>query len=183
MENNSNNTLQTWEQQKNESSRAFHMFEHYRDLEPYRRSVRLAVTEHKVKCKSGTGKVNGNITMWSAKFDWIKRSEDYDRETARVRRLRNQHQLERAMDRDARTVAALKSVIIEKIKALDPDDLEANLMPQMLKMLTEIEYKALGFQDDEEFSDDSIELSINFSNAMDNKDNNEKRIDPAELVS
>lgn len=82
----------TWEKREDETSKAFAAFVVYRDLGPgrsYDKAYRAAKGQNKRQA-------SGRWREWAAKFDWLKRAQDYDAHIDLQTRQKNEseHQAE-----------------------------------------------------------------------------------------
>lgn len=74
---------------KGESSRAYHCFEHYRDMGPAR-SLLKAYSEHMARCvgrQDSVKRASGSWHYWSATWKWEERAAAYDRHLDLLRRV------------------------------------------------------------------------------------------------
>lgn len=85
-----------WERQKGETRRAYLAFCCYRDLDPRERSQRKAADAY---YKGKTKVYLGQISVWSSKYNWVKRCEAYDEY---LDELKRQADLEALLEMSAR---------------------------------------------------------------------------------
>jgi len=73
---------EVWERRGSESSRAFHAFTHYRDVEPRQRSIAAAFAAHRSSCsgqhQASTIPVPSQWKKWSSEHEWVVRAAAYD---------------------------------------------------------------------------------------------------------
>lgn len=140
---------------KGESASAFYAFTRYRDLPPASRSLaevtRLLSTE-----KDGSGlkfastdsapkqpqQKNGQVGLWSRKFQWVERAKQWDQYCDAVLRRRQLDQIERMATRHAQQSELLLQDLMAPAIALaralkDPTnmaDLEGAKVAELLKL-------------------------------------------------
>ena len=115
-------TRQPWDQAAGETSRNFHHFLHFLRLEPWRRSMRVAFTDHQVEClKKPPGK---NLTCaqdwWDlrCRFSWRERAEAHDRDVAARSRLAALHAAEQMNARHVEISVAMQVLLAERLQQL-----------------------------------------------------------------
>lgn len=79
-----------WEQQPDESSKAFSAFTFYRDLPPHSRSLETAYKAFKARKRGAPiaphTKADGRFRGWSGQHRWVARAQAWDREKDRLAR-------------------------------------------------------------------------------------------------
>lgn len=104
----------TWEQQPDETSRAFAAFCMYRDMPPSIRSVRKVAQE--------LGKSESLMRRRSARHRWIARASAFDGEQDRLRRAAARDEMIRMAERQARAGQVMQGRGIKRIAALSDQD-------------------------------------------------------------
>ena len=139
-----------WDVQVRETAKAYHAFGHYRDLLPADRSIDAAYLEHQCGCK---GHQNSTKTaprywkQWSVAHRWVERATAHDADLSRQRRQRRAKELEEAQDRAATLARGALHRLAQRIKTMNINEIPAAVLDRWLKMLTDVELKALGHQD------------------------------------
>lgn len=122
-----------WEQQLNESSRAYAAFRIYRDMGPKRsiRQVAKTMDRHRT-----------NMEEWSSKHAWVQRVIDYEAEQDRQRRKEQRRQLNAMSHRHATMAAAWQDKALKRLKNLDPSELKPAEALRAFMVAVKIEEKA-----------------------------------------
>lgn len=105
-----------WERLPGESAKAFEAFRLYRDLPPSERSVREVAR-----------RLNKNLTtiaQWSSKYRWVERAQAWDDEVDRRAREAHLRAVKEMRERHARYAVALQMKALDRLKQMDPDELE-----------------------------------------------------------
>ena len=124
-------------------AKAYDAFLHYRDLPAIDRSVEAA-REGQYKDRKGTVR---QWSGWSTRNGWVNRAAEHDSDLASRRRERMAKALERSQDDAVTMIRAMRARVAERIKGMDVDELAAGQIPGALKRLFELEWKALGMED------------------------------------
>ena len=136
--------MSLWDRQPNETPKAFAAFSLYRDLPAIDRTVQAALDAGRKKDAKGTHR---GWQRWAANYDWRNRAAEHDSDLAGRRRERMAKELERAQDEAVTLVRAALAKVKERVEGMEPEELAAGQIPDALKKLIELEFKALG-QDD-----------------------------------
>jgi hypothetical protein len=113
----------TWQQQPNESIKAFQAFVVYRNLETNERSLQRVSSE--------LAKSLPLIKRWSARHDWIERVALWD-DYQELRRLEARIEARRKMDeRHLKIISAAMTKVVEAVQQTDPAELAKNFSQQM----------------------------------------------------
>lgn len=138
-----------YEQQPDESGRAFRAFVHYRDL-GVERSLDRAYAQH---AGENAGKAPGQWNAWSSQLDWVRRAAAYDAhiddELRKIRELKlkklesrrfdyllkNQERLEKLVDQ--------ASEVLGKVAATPVTDVIQNKVEESLSMATRTRTKTV----------------------------------------
>ena len=135
-----------WDRQPGETAKAFHAFDHLRTLSALDRSIPAARAACHAQCGISPAS-SRQWHGWSTKYRWFSRAAEHDSDLASRRRDHRAEAKERAQD-DMFTLARAALVkVAERIQGMDPEDLAAGQIPSALKMLFELELKALGYED------------------------------------
>ena len=84
---------------------------------------------------------------WSTRNGWVNRAAEHDSDLASRRREHMAKEMERAQDDIFTLARAALAKVAERIKGMDAKELAAGQIPSALKMLFELELKALGYED------------------------------------
>ena len=115
-----------WQQQPDESIKAFQAFVTYRNMEPNERSLQRVVSELN-KSKTLLGR-------WSSKFDWVERAALWD-DYQEMKRLEARIEEKRRMDeRHLRIINAALQKVVAAVQKADVDALARNFNQQVLWM-------------------------------------------------
>ena len=140
-----------WERQQQETSKAFHAFEHYRDLPIGDRSIDAAYNEHLNRCQKGrqtVGKRSArNWHRWSTSNSWVARVSAHDSDLSQRRRERRAAELQEAQDRAARIARSALYRLALRLENLNVHEIPAAVLDRWIKTLTDVELRALGHQD------------------------------------
>ena len=142
--------MSEWDIQPGETSKAFHAFEHYRDLPIGDRSIDAAYREHRQSCEGhqrGTNRAPRRWKTWSVDNRWVDRAAAHDGDLSRRRRERRAAELREAQDRAAGIARSALYRLALRLENLNVDDIPAAVLDRWVKTLTEVELRALGHQD------------------------------------
>ena len=81
------------------------------------------------------------------RYGWVNRAAEHDSDLASRRRERMAKELERSQDEAVMLARATRAMIAERLKSIDPEELEARQIPLALSRLFELEFKALGMEE------------------------------------
>ena len=136
-------SLEPWEQQTGESSRAFGAFCVYRDLGP-RRSLRAAAAAFYGRTAAATER---QVDKWSRTFSWVERACAWDRHLdAEARRAQEEARRE-MVERHVREARALQGKALERLRALCPEELGPADLLRYIVEAAKLERLALGEPD------------------------------------
>ena len=139
-----------WDRQFTETPKAFHAFEHYRDMPTSDRSIDAAYAEHQERCdrRQSSGKrAAGFWHRWSSSNGWVDRAAAHDADLSQRRRERRAAELEEAQDRAVTLARGALVRLTQRIQSMDVDEIPAAVLDRWLKTLTDVELRALGHQD------------------------------------
>lgn len=139
-----------WEQQPNESSKAFHAFTHYRDAPVHHRSIEFASSAHRTDCldedQAGTHPIPSQWKRWSAQHSWVERAVAYDRHCDALLRAAN----ERAtIDAPVRWAECARFVQERAYAAFEKRDLSEESIRELRLLISEgvrMEREAYSFE-------------------------------------
>src|SRR5579859_202811 len=134
-------TIDAWERQEGESSKAFAAFRHYRDLHESRsvlKAYRLGTSKAYATAPAG------HWVDWSSKFDWPRRAQAYDAFRERERRKQDEEAFDAALIsyRDkirqlaAATLANAVNLLVKlnaRIQSLEINDITPALIPGLAR--------------------------------------------------
>ena len=110
--------MNDWDRQPCETSKAFHAFEHYRDMPPADRSIDAAHAEHLAQCerRQRRGKRGSNTWHgWSSANRWVGRAATHDADLGRRRRERS---IPRVAELQGRAIIAWNGVRTRRISTM-----------------------------------------------------------------
>ena len=84
---------------------------------------------------------------WSTRNGWVNRAAEHDSDLASRRRERMAKALERSQDDAVTMIRAMRARVAERIKGMDVNELAVGQVPGALTRLFELEWKALGMED------------------------------------
>src|SRR5262249_19320938 len=123
-----------------ESPRAFAAFGAYRDLGP-RRSLRAACRQY----YGGETKAKlGQLEGWSSKWNWVARAAAWDDEQDRVAREAQLETIKEMNRRHAEEAVELQQKALERLKAMNPEELKASEVLDYLVQAAKLERLARG---------------------------------------
>ena len=132
-----------WERQPGETAKAYAAFLLYRDLPAIDRSVAAAREGHKKDIKGTFRQWSG----WSMRNGWVNRAAEHDSDLASRLRERWARKLEESREDAMAMVGAFKAKVRERIESMDSGELMSGQIPAALTRLFELEWKALGMED------------------------------------
>lgn len=127
-----------WERQTGETSKQYQAFCIYRDL-GQGRSIRLVA--------EALGRSRRTLEMNSVKWQWVIRSAEYDSHLDREMRLSNEAKIKAARDDYVLMARSIREKIAGRLISLNPDEIRAVSIPNMLQTVVNIEMSALGVTD------------------------------------
>ena len=161
---------QPWEQQPNETDKAFDAFKVYRDLAPNKRSLAATIAiilardkaQNKPKKSPNKIVVSGKYKNWAKKYNWPARVRAYDAHLDQIER--EAFEQERIKDaKDRLTIwRGLRSKMLLKLSTLDSDDIDTN---QLLKGL-ELANKNIRLELGEDETDKADPVQVNIQNNL-----------------
>lgn len=122
-----------------ESDQAWASFVVYRDQPPEHRSTRQVAKE--------TGRSYKQISAWSARHQWVRRTAEWDAAQDRLFREDMQRERRAMARRHARIAGAVLGKVVEKLQTLNPEKLTAGQLAQLFDVATRVERQALGEPD------------------------------------
>ena len=143
---------EAWLQQPKETTARFHAFCHYRDLPMWDRTIFHAWEEHQRDCLGKTDykpSSRRHWEAWSSENKWIARVDDYEAHLAEIRRLRRLDQLMQAHTKHEAVASGIIGRVATALKEISNEDLartDVRSLAQALKMATDVQLRALGYQ-------------------------------------
>lgn len=136
-----------WEKQEFESAKSFSAFKAYRDMSPHTRSIKNALIgvygrAQETRIRTWYG--------WSAKFRWVWRATEWDKEKDRVEQIEHLKAIKEMRTRHVRVGQALFSLGVEGVKKLqetiktEPTTLTPELMLKLISAGVQLERDGLG---------------------------------------
>jgi hypothetical protein len=129
---------QPWLRIDGETAKAFEAFKVYRDLGPTRSIAKAA---------QKLGKAAVTLHAWSSRNDWVIRADAWDREDDRLFLVEVAEQKKSVARRHVNIAQMAQTKIIQRLQALDPDDLTPSQLIRWLEVTAKIERAALGVSD------------------------------------
>lgn len=126
--------IKPWERQPGESEKAFEAFARYRDMGESRTFTAVA---GKLQ-KSGS-----LIRRWKDKFDWEQRVSAYDNDLERQAHREKQKLVADTRKRQLQIAMQLEKKALEALNMIQPEDMTARDIKEMLRLATDIERKTL----------------------------------------
>lgn len=124
-----------WERQYGETRQAFAAFATYRDMGATRSCARVS---------EELGKSTTLITRWSARWQWVARTDAWDAEQDQIAREQAAKAIHDMHKRHAQIAAAMTGKIIERLNSLQADDLTPTQAAQWLDIAAKVERVARG---------------------------------------
>lgn len=113
-----------WERQPGEPARAYAAFCLYRDMAPTERSLRAVADRlYGSNPASKRRRAPGQLHKWSVCWRWVERAKAWDDEQDRIAREEHLRAIREMRERHAREAVALQQKALERLKAMDPNDL------------------------------------------------------------
>src|SRR6516164_8756210 len=136
-------SLEPWEQQTGESSRAYGAFCAYRDLGP-RRSLRAAATAFYGRASAA---LERQLDNWSRAFSWVERTSAWDGHLDAEARAAQEEARHDMVKRHLQEALALQSKALERLRALVPEELQPADLLRYIVEAAKLERLALGEPD------------------------------------
>lgn len=146
--------MSVWDQQENESVKAYEAFCGYRDLGTSR-SVDAAFNQARQTCgKPAAKRADGWWWQWAAEYDWKRRAEAYDAYLELKARLEREdihrQELTAYRERARKTASAAAEIAVaaltkagRRLSTLDPDHIEPGMLPAYLRAAADVFDKSL----------------------------------------
>lgn len=119
-----------WERQKGESARAYEAFATYRDMGASR-------SHNKVVQK--LGKNRATISLWSSKYEWVKRVSAWDAEQDRITREAQINEIKNMRKRHADLANAMLVKAAKALQRLPDDEIKAMDVSRMVETASKLE--------------------------------------------
>jgi hypothetical protein len=117
-------TDNNWDRQRNETQKAFNAFGLYRDL-GYTRSLPKVAKMYAKETGRNENTILAQLKRWSAKYNWVKRCEDFDIEQDRIYQIENKEKLKQMRERHLTFEVVKQTKGFEKIRNIRPEELDA----------------------------------------------------------
>ena len=125
-----NMTPEPWERQPGETARAYEAFAVYRDLGPDRSINKTA---------RALDKNRTTIGEWSAKYDWVKRTEAWDAEQDRIARQSQIDEIKKMRKRHADLATAMLVKATKALRSIPEDEIKAGDVSRMVDIAAKLE--------------------------------------------
>jgi len=147
-----------WEQQPDESAKAYAAFSAYRS-QGSARSLRSVADQ--------LGKSLSLLNRWSTQWNWGRRVAAYDRHMDRVQLIEEEEARREMAQRHARTAQALMTTVARRvigdeahgIAALDPNTLNGTSLARLLEVAVRIERQSRGEPGQVDRVDTTVDLA------------------------
>jgi hypothetical protein len=136
---------QPWDQQKNESPKAWAAFILYRDMGPRERT--LEKVESKLREQNGTAtppqpggkkrRPSGGLTAWQSRHRWVERAKAWDQEQDRIGCEARIAEIREMNKRQAKAGLLAQSRAIDKLNKMKPDEIEKLTVGEVVALLRE----------------------------------------------
>lgn len=144
--------LRPWQQQADESTRAYHAFLHFVQLLPHERSLRVAYTNHQRLCRSAnpphTLSISPEWAAWRFRHSWPERVQAHDQDLADRDRAQRAYAVEEMNRRHTQLALALQNQIVLRLQAIavsgDVAQMTLTQMAMLLDRATLVERRARG---------------------------------------
>ncbi|QDP60670.1 MAG: hypothetical protein Unbinned1469contig1000_49 [Prokaryotic dsDNA virus sp.] len=113
----------SWDREKNETQKAFYAFGLYRDM-GYTRSLPNVAKLYAEETGRKESTILSQLKRWSAKYNWVKRCEEFDIEQDRIYQLENKEKLKQMRERHLTFEVVKQTKGFEKIRNLRSEELE-----------------------------------------------------------
>jgi hypothetical protein len=157
-------TVEPWERHPKETPKAFSAFISYRNLPPHKRSLTNAI-----RAQLGTV-TSSNLRQWkqwSTQFGWVWRVSAYDDENDRISRAEHIQALKEMRTRHVKVAQALFQKGVARLKDLQPEDIDTDLMLRLLEKGYHMERESMG---SDEIVESITELSRSFTKEQSDPD-------------
>lgn len=110
-----------WERMPGESARAYAAFCIYRDLGPQRS---IAAVAERLPGVRAPRRAKRPLERWSSRWNWVERARAWDEEQERLARQEKARAVREMCERHARIAVAMLQKAVERLRSLNPEDLE-----------------------------------------------------------
>lgn len=129
------NTPEPWERQPNETSRAYEAFCVYRDMGPGR-SIN--------KTGRSLSKNRTTISEWSVKYEWVRRTAEWDAEQDRIARQAQIDEIKKMRKRHADIANAMLIKAAKALQSIPADEIKASDVSRMVEIASKLERLSRG---------------------------------------
>ncbi len=116
-----------WDRQPSETSRAYTLFAHYRDVGPLERSLRRVARD--------TERSLGSLEQLSRRNSWLARAEAWDADNDRHRRALQARERDQMARRQVLTGQLLASKALRRAQAMSDDEVAHLSVGEMMRMV------------------------------------------------
>jgi hypothetical protein len=139
---------ESWERLSGESGAAYAAFCCYRDYGP-ERNIRKAV---EAECKEHHGGYDRNRIekryrmwrLWSMRFKWVKRAEDYDRYLDRLKQAELRKTIEARGEAHREVTGKMLQMVNKKLDMMNPTDLPQGMVTEWVETAVKTEREIFG---------------------------------------
>lgn len=131
-----------WDRLPGEGPKAWAAFQTYLNMDPSRRSLAGAYRQH--TGREQARHVSGCWTAWYGRWNWRRRAEKRDAYDAEVRHEENQKAIAKMAKRHAAIAANMQAKLVERLQALDTQDIPPSMLPAWLDITVRVERLARG---------------------------------------
>jgi hypothetical protein len=134
--------FESWERLSGESRAAYAAFCAYRDYGP-ERNIRKAVEKHEAD-PAKQGKRYRVWRLWSARFKWVKRAEDYDLYLDRLKQAELRRTIEARGEAHREVTGKMLRAVNKKLDLMNPADLTQSTVTQWVETAIKTEREIFG---------------------------------------
>jgi hypothetical protein len=176
--------LAPWEHRLDlgESNEAYHAFEHFRDLDTSVRTLNQAYRNHMAKCRGVTEGGSGSTTseseprplmiasgcwrQWKATYKWDERIALFEAYNDRLERQRQLADIRQMNRRHASLAITFQNRIIERMQAINLNDIEPKLLGQWFKIASDVERRARGEATEIVQNENNVNVSVSTASEL-----------------
>lgn len=139
------NESEIWEKQPSETPKAYLAFTIYRDLPAH---VRTLAKAFRVYMDDPNRKVvTTAFRKWYEEWKWVERTDAWDKECDRVRRVQNRNASEDMLKRHANIALLFQNKAVDRMQNINVDDIPIGVLPYWIKIAVDLERQARGEPD------------------------------------
>jgi hypothetical protein len=129
--------FESWEKLPGESGAAYAAFCVYRDFGPERNIRKVAEKSEADTTKAG--KRYRVWRLWSMRFKWVKRAEDYDLYLDRLKQTETRKTIEARGEAHREVTGKMLQVVNKKLDMMNPDDLSQGTVTEWVETAIRME--------------------------------------------